>query len=380
MTNDITGLIPILYAALQIVARELVGVIPAATRNMTADSAAVNQTIRIPITPASEKSDVIPGNEPPFDGTEFGHRDIVIDKVRRAKPIVWTGNEEIEVGGQLNQILINQYAQSMRSLVNEIEAAIALETVMGAIEAGHIYGTPGTPPFNGSLADLAQIAKILDDAGTAQGGRQFVANTAAGAALRSLVNLTNVDKAGDADMLRRGIFGELLGFSIRQSAGFKSISPGSGTGYTVNGAADVGATEITVDGGTGIINKGAIVTFGSDPVNKYVVALEVPSGGTIIKIAGGLKAAVADDAAITFGATYLPSVAFTPDAIVLATRLPALPQNGDKALDVTEVTDAVSGLSFQVAMYGGYLQNLVELRIAYGVKAVNPEFSAILIG
>jgi hypothetical protein len=377
--NGLNGLIPILYAALQKVARELVGAIPAATRDMTADSAAVGQTVRVPVTPPSENSDVVPGTKPPFNGTEFGFRDIVIDKQRRAKPIVWTGNEEIEVGGQLNQIHVNQFAQCMRSLVNEVEIDVALELVMGALEAGNVYGTAGVTPLSGSIADLAQIAKILDDRGAPQTGRQFVANTGVGAALRSLTNLTNVADAGDTDLLRRGVFGDLLGFAIRQSAGFRPFNPGTGAGYLINGATPEGSTDLTVDTGSGEINKGALITIAGD-TNKYVVAEAVPSGGTVIKIVGGLKQDAADNAAIALGASFLPSVGFTSDAIVLATRLPAVPRDGDDAKDLTVITDAVSGLSFQAAMYTGYLQNLVELRLAWGVKAVNPEFSAVLIG
>jgi hypothetical protein len=377
--NGLDGLIPILYEALQVVARELVGVIPAATRSMTAEAAAVGQTVRVPVTPPSENSEVVPGVDPSFDGTDLSYRDLVITKRKRAKPIVWTGDEEIEVGGQLNQILVNQYAQSMRSLTNEIETDLALELVMGALEAGNIYGNAGVIPLNGGLGDLAQIAKILDDRGAPQTGRQFTSNTAVGAALRSLMHLTNVADAGNDDMLRRGVFSDLLGFAVRQSAGFKPFNPGAGAGYTLNGAAAAGDTEITVDGGNGAISKGAIITIAGD-TTKYVVAEAVLSGGTVIKIVGGLKQGAADNAAVTLGASFLPSVGFTSDAIVLATRLPAIPKNGDKAIDITTITDTVSGLSFQAAMYPGYLQNLVELRVAWGVKSVNPEFSAVLLG
>jgi hypothetical protein len=147
----------------------------------------------------------------------------------------------------------------------------------------------------------------------------------------------------------------------------------------VNGAAAIGDVEITIDTGSGTINKGAIVSFGAD-TTKYVVSENVLSGGTVLKVAGGLKAAVADNATITFGAAYLPSAGFTSDAIVLATRLPALPEGGDNAKDTYVVTDPVSGLSLQAALYGEYLQNWVELRLAWGVKTVNPRHCAVLIG
>jgi len=377
--NGLNGLIPVLYDALQVVARELVGAIPATSRSMTAEAAAVGQTVRVPITPPSQNSDVIPGTMPVLKGTEFGYRDLVITKQRRSEPIAWTGNEQVEVGGQLNQMIVNQFAQGMRSLINEVEQDVCLELIMGAIEGGNIYGTPGVTPFATDLTDLAQVAKILDDNGSPQTGRQLVINTSAGAALRSKPNLLSVAHSGDNSMLRRGVFADLVGFATRQSGGFKVVSPGTGAGYIVNSPAAQGDSEIIVDTGSGTINKGAIITFGSSP-EKYVVRENLPSGGTIIKIAGVLRADVADNAAVNIGAAYLPSAAFTPDSIYLATRLIALPEGGDKAADTYTVTDDISGLSIQAALYQGYLQNFVELRLAWGQKAVNLHNVVALLG
>ena len=53
MANTLTSLIPDLYAALNVVSRELVGFIPAVARDSTADRVATNQTLRVPISPAN---------------------------------------------------------------------------------------------------------------------------------------------------------------------------------------------------------------------------------------------------------------------------------------------------------------------------------------
>ncbi len=73
-----------------------------------------------------------------------------------------------------------------------------------------------------------------------------------------------------------------------------------GSGYLVNngGGYAIGATSIAVDTGTGMIEAGDIVTIGTF---RYLVAGRL-SGGSITLAAPGLRAAVANDAAVTLNA------------------------------------------------------------------------------
>ena len=97
--NNLNGLIPILYAALQVISRELVGFIPATSRNSTADQAGLNQIVRVPVTPETTLQDITPGTPPTNGGTDFGYVDMAITNNKIAKPIVWNGDEQISVGG-----------------------------------------------------------------------------------------------------------------------------------------------------------------------------------------------------------------------------------------------------------------------------------------
>ena len=303
-TNVLDGLIPFLTMAAQQIGRELVGIIPAVTTDMTAAQAGKGQPVRIPITPQAKAYDITIGTEPDTSGDDFGNVEMRIDNFRVAH-FTWNGEEEMALGATANGLKENQILQRMRTLVNEIEASVFAEAISGA--KGGNYGVHGVTPFAGAdMREFAQMVKMLNDAGSPHSGRQMVLNTTHAAALRNKPNLFRANESGETSLLRQGVLAELYGFAIRESGGAKLMRVG-------------------------------------------------PANAT-------------------------PSAVFTRDAIILATRAPALPEGGDRAADVTVVSDPVSGLSFQVAAYEGYMNRRVEIRVAWGVKTVNPQNSFVLLG
>jgi len=379
--NNLNGLIPIIMLALQIVSRELVGFIPATSMNATAENAALNQTIRVPVTPPSENQDITPGTPPTNGGTDFSYIDMAITKERIAKPITWNGNEQISVGGQLNQMMVNQYAQAMRSLVNEVERDVCLEGAIGAAMAGNVYGVAGSTPFASNLDDLAEVRKIQDDLGTPQSDRHLIINTSTGMAFRKLVQLTNVNQAGENTLLRQGILNSLFNYAIRESGGFAPVNPGTQMSITLNAEAQEGAKTIAVTALTGTLNVGAIIQLGG---NYYTVTANAIVGATMLNISPALKKTLASGITGTVLSAYLPNVAFSRDFIYLMTRNPAMPNqangNGGQLLDMISVTDPVSGLSFQVTLWEAYRQIRIEIGLAWGVKAVNTRHGVLMLG
>ena len=61
MGNTLNKLMPELYAALDIVSREMVGFIPAVAVNAAPAGAAKGESITIPVTPTTETHDITPG-------------------------------------------------------------------------------------------------------------------------------------------------------------------------------------------------------------------------------------------------------------------------------------------------------------------------------
>lgn len=385
--NTLTGLIPTLYNALDVVSRELVGFIPAVTSDMTYERAAVGQTVMSPVTPAATATDITPAVTPPNDGDQtIGNVPMTITKARRV-PIRWNGEEKRGLdnnGASYNVILSNQIQQGMRTLVNEIESDLAGLHV----KASRAYGTAGTAPF-GTAADLSDSAgalRILEENGAQGLDFQLVLGTGAMANLRGKQSvLFKVNEAGREDMLRNGITDRLQNLALRQSAQIKTAVSGTGAASTTNAAGyAVGATVITLaSAGTGTILAGDVISFAGD-ANKYVVVsgdTDVSNGGAITIAAPGLmKAIPAAATAVTLSATSARNMFFARSAIALATRAPALPPQGDSAIDRMIVTDPLTGLSFEVSMYAQYRQMQFEIAMAWGCAAVKSEHIGLLLG
>ncbi|MDU4249010.1 P22 coat - protein 5 family protein [Pseudomonas sp.] len=382
--NTLTSLIPDIYNALDVVSRELVGFIPAVSSDMTYERAAVGQTVRSPVAPASTASDITPAVTPPNDGDQtIGNVSMTITKARRV-PVRWNGEEKRGLdnnGASFNVIFRDQMAQAMRTLVNEVESDLAALHN----KASRSYGTAGTTPFASNLSDTANVRKILADNGAPMSDLQMVIDTSAGANMRTLTQLSKANEANDDNLLRRGVLLDVHGFAIRESAQVKTFTAGTGASATTNAAGyAVGATSITLaSAGTGTILAGDFITFAGD-TNKYQVVTgdtDVSNGGTIVLAAPGLRKAIPAAATnITVIATSVRNMAFARSAIALATRAPALPPQGDSAVDRQIITDPVSGLSFEVAMYAQYRQMQYEVSLAWGCAAVKTEHMAVLLG
>lgn len=378
--SGLSSLIPSAYKALDVVSRELVGFIPAVTMDATVSRAALGQEVVSFTAPVSAATDITPGVTPPNDGDQtLGKQGVSITNSRRV-PFRWNGEEERGLnngGAGAEAIKQHQIAQAIRTLVNEMESDVALAARVAASRA---YGTPGTTPFATNLSDSAMVRKILDDNGAPMSMRSLVIDTTAGANMRTQTQLTKANEAGTSMTLRDGELLNLHGFSVKESAGVRAVTKGTGASYLVNngGGYDVGATDITVDGGTGTILAGDVITFAGDS-NKYVV--ESALAANVVKIAGpGLRQAVADNATITLSANFTANVAFSKDSIILATRQPALPSGGDLAVDRTTIIDPRSGMAFEIAMYAQYRQMQYEVSAAWGVKGIKSAHCALLIG
>ena len=382
--NTLTGLIPDLYAGMDVVSRELVGMVPSVARDSTVERAAVGQTVTANVSKPKTAVDIAPAMQHPEPRDT--DRGIVSMTLTNAKKVEfgYTGEEQrgLNSGPGAMSVQADEFAQGLRTLVNSIEADLCAE---GAAGASRAVGTAGTTPFGSDLTDSALVRQVLDDNGAPPSDRSLVGNSNMGVNLRSQTQLTKANEAGSSMTLRQGELLDLHGFSVKESAGIITHTKGTGASATTDTTGyAVGATEITLaSAGTGTIVVGDVVTFAGD-TNRYVVVsgdADVSGGGTITIAAPGLREAIATSAtAITVVDSYAANVGFSRNAIQLAMRAPALPEGGDNAIDRMTVTDPRSGMNFEVSLYAGYRMISAEVAAVWGVKAVKPEHIALLLG
>lgn len=387
MANTLTSLIPDLYEALDIVSRERVGMIPAVRRDAQIARAALNENVIVPITPEASSATNTPAVTAPDTGDQtISNLSVTISKSKHV-PVRWNGEETkgLMNSGLFSSIQSQRFYQAMRTLANEMEVDLWTEAYTNASRG---YGTAGTTPFGtaGDFSDFAGVRKILDENGAPVSDLQIVLGHSAIANLRGKQSvLFKANEAGSSDMLRNGMTDRIEGMAIRHSDAVGIHTKGAGTGYDFAAAGEgIGQTVLSLEGGTVNstgIKAGDIITHAGDSVNKYVVNTGLTdTSGTITIGDPGLLVAGVDANELTVGNSYTANLAFDRNAIIMATRMPAMPEGGDAAVDVVQVVDDVSGLAFEIALYKQFLQNVYHVRVAWGCAAIKSAHIATLIG
>ena len=387
MANTLTDLAPDLYAALDVVSRELVGMIPSVTVDARVNQAAVGQIVRSHVVPAANALiDNTPAMAFPTAAYQtIGNQEITITKSKSA-PFSWQGNEQdlLASGAGYMSVRANQMAQAMRKLVNDMEADLCALYATTSRAAG----TVGTVPFITNTAALSAARKVLVDNGAPISDLQLVIDTNAGANLQTLFNINSSRDQAAVNLSDQGILTTIGSTQIRESAQINTPTAGTMASATSTAAAfTVGQTVIPLaTAGTGVVAAGDVITFAND-TNQYNIAsvsfagANPASGDTITLAEPGLrKAQGAATRAITVLAASPRNMAFSRSAIVLATRMPERPAEGDMALDVMTIQDPRSGIAFEVSIYPGVRMVTYHIGLAWGVKNIKPEHTAQLLG
>lgn len=387
MANVLSNLAADIYRAAEVVGREQVGAIPSVTLNTDATvRAAKGDTVRSAFTREPVLNTTYAPSMVLPEGTDqtVDNKTLTVNNYASVE-IPWQGEEikHVNNGAGFETIYGNQIARAIRKITNQIESALLVEIKNNSSRA---FGTAGTTPFASNFNEVAEIRQILIDNGMPDDRETtLVINTAAGTKLRNLAQLQKVNEAGGDDLLRRGTLLDLQNIMIKESAGVGLHTKGTGTSYQTNNASGIALkdTTIAVDTGSGTIVAGDIITAAADSVNKYVVNSPLSAGSLAIG-SPGARVAIPDNNAITVGNNYTANVAFHRTAVELCVRPPQAPiingQRVDATMDSLVVQDPVTGLVFEVLVYGGHMKAVMIVHCLYGFRVWQSEHVATLLG
>lgn len=387
MANTLGNLVGPVYAAFNQVKDEMHGMIGAVRVNANgAERVKKNQVVRYPIAPTQVASDFTPAMTPPTPDDQTIGEDTITIEYQRKCPIAWNG-EEIEGlnvfgNGQAEQVIADQLAESLQTLLGEIETDLCEL----ASKASGAYGVSSAALFStaGDLSDSSGARFALNVRGAPRINRQLVLGNVAAAEF--LANFWKNNEMGQAGLLSDGVISRIQGFDVRETNFATEHTAGTASSATTDTAGyAIGATTITLaSAGTGTILAGDVISFAGSP-HKYVVATgdaDVSGGGTVVLNSPGLIEAIpASATAITVQGNHSDNYAFHRNAVDLVIRPTYF---GD--LDQAERDGSVMmlpndyGLPFQVRRYHGYGMGSYELHISYGVKVTNPRYFVKLIG
>lgn len=386
MANDIslTGLTEILYQARDQVAKEPTGFAQGVIVNGGSEGVSAGGTVTsIRTTEPTLETSYTPAMTTPDAADVTTAVETLTLSSYAGASIPLKGEQWAQLANTVGAEMALQqlYAQSIRKIVNTIEAAIGTAAYKGSSRA---VGTAGTTPFASNWNTVNSLRQILEDNGCPvnDGDLSLVISTSAGTNLRNLSQLTKVNEAGTEATLRRGELLNVSGFSIRTSAGVAAHTKGTGASYLVNQSGLTnGSRAVTVDTGSGTILAGDVITFasGTGSGHNYIVGSALASNVVTINHPG-LRGNIADNNAITVGDGYTANLGFHKSAIELAMRPPAQPPGGDMGEEIAVIVDEKTGLSFSARLYKGYGMNQIKLMCFYGVKVWKPEYVATLLG
>lgn len=374
MANTLTALAPTLFSAAKEVAAEPFGAVSAINANFNDRGVAIGDSVTVPIAPTRSASDFTPAATT-STGAGATAEDIKV-QITKTRKVDWvlTGEQirSLENGTNFDEWVRQLIAQGMRTLRNECEIDCVTAIKTGASRA---TGTAGTNPFASALTPLADARKILRDNGAPLSDLQFVGDSTSEANLLKLGVVLDAGQAGSDAERRSGILRRQYGFEMRTSAGIELHTKGTGTSYQLSAAAAARARTINVDTGSGTLLDGDVVTF-AGTAHKYVANTALAAGSFTIG-RPGLLVAEADNDAITIGNDYTPNLCFERSAVVGVMRPPLIPAN--VTIQQLPISDQF-GMTYLLLDIQQYGQRTWELHLAWGFKAVNSEFIAILLG
>ena len=326
-------------------------------------------SIDVPIPPTIATSAVTAANTPPSTA------DMTLSTVNvplsswNEAPFYMTDKDMLEVQ---QDKLPGVVEAALASIVSTIDADILI-----AADAGCGLADDQGAGIFAAIGDVIEPGTLLNRNKVARAARSCVFDSTAEAALLAMTQFTSADYQTSFPM-ETGMVGPepKLGMQWWMDQNVQTHTCGTSSAKAVNrsGGYAAGTKVLTVDGGSGTMLAGDVVTIGS--YNYGVASL----AGTVLTLNQGLVAAVADNDTITLidpSSTHTANIAMARDAIVFCSR-PF--QSSNSAIASQTISDPVSGLSLRLEVTREHKRDRWSIDCLYGTKVVRPEGVIKIIG
>lgn len=338
-------------------------------RDYNPSQATRGETINIPVPPTVVARDVSPGVTPAAapDVTE-NTVPLKLDKWKEA-PITFTDKDRVEAIDASVEMAVFAAVDAIAEEVNASIMALYPEVY-------EYVGTAGTTPFGSNYGDATAARKLLNQNKALLGQRRMVINPDAEENAINLGSFADASFSTDPSVIIEGAIGRKLGFDWAMDQQIPTHTAGSGSGYLVNGTPAIGDTTVPVDTGTGTLVVGDVISFAGHSQTYTVTAAHAGGAGSL-SISPALKAAPADNAAVTIRASHAVNLAFHRNAFALAVRAFRPPVSN---ADVLTMVDDKTGLPLRLEVTRQNKQDNWSLDLLWGVKTIRPDLAVRVAG
>lgn len=272
--------------------------------------------------------------------------------------------------------------QIVAPAVSAIAEAVDAYLFSKYTEVYQFSGTAGDPPD--TLAELAAIDKVLNDAKVPQSGRFALVNPACKADMMAIEAVHRSDARGDdGTALREASLGRIMGIDWYMAQGVKTHTSGTlGGTPLVNGAVSAGATTMNIDGAatSGTLAVGDLFTVAGVTGQFRITAAATASSGAITGAAfypAAPTGGFADNAAITHISSHAANLVGHRNALTLAVVPLEKPMGAAKSEYVS-----YNGLGIRVVYdYSATSKtDTISFDVLCGAKVQDPRLIARLLG
>ena len=271
---------------------------------------------------------------------------------------------------------MRQTEQAAKALGNDMDSFVH-RLFARYVNAGS--GVAGTTPFDANLDLFFSANEALNTGLSPTDNRYVIVDPKALTNLMKQSAFANTDERGSSITGLTGQLGRKFGYDWLMSQNVQTITRGAAT-TLVNGAAAIGAMQISVDGaGATGINEGERLTTAAG--DSYQVVTGISGAAGTITIDRPLVAALADTASLARTATRVNNIAFHRDAVTIAMRSPGPPSpRAGQAGSFSTHRDPESGIILQVEVQRLHAVTRYYFRTLYGGTVLHPELAYQIFG